>query len=142
MEVQGCEEKPRPLGPRSFPQQTPGVRDPPWEKLLPPDSLRHPAVCPHGPGGGGDAIAASSSVFKPLAPPPWIPIAPDCPIISKIQCLPAFLGWVHLESTTSIPSQDDPSEHQHLMFSRGFPSHGMPHSQPPLARESRVCQTC
>ena len=29
-----------------------------------------------GPGGGGDAIAASSSVFKPLAPPPGIPIAP------------------------------------------------------------------
>ena len=32
---------------------------------------------PRGPGGGGgDAIAASSSVFKPLAPPPGIPIAP------------------------------------------------------------------
>ena len=29
-----------------------------------------------GPGGGGDAIATSSSVFKPLAPPPGIPIAP------------------------------------------------------------------
>ena len=31
---------------------------------------------PHGPGGGGDAIVMSSSVFKPLAPPPGIPIAP------------------------------------------------------------------
>ena len=31
---------------------------------------------PRGPGGGGDMIAASSSVFKPLAPPPGIPIAP------------------------------------------------------------------
>ena len=31
---------------------------------------------PRGPGGGGDAIAVSSSVFKPLAPPPGIPIAP------------------------------------------------------------------
>ena len=31
---------------------------------------------PRGPGGGGDAIATSSSVFKPLAPPPGIPIAP------------------------------------------------------------------
>ena len=31
---------------------------------------------PRGPGGGGDAIAMSSSVFKPLAPPPGIPIAP------------------------------------------------------------------
>ena len=31
---------------------------------------------PHGPGGGGDAIAASPSAFKPLAPPPGIPIAP------------------------------------------------------------------
>ena len=30
----------------------------------------------HGPGGGGDAIAASPSAFKPLAPPPGIPIAP------------------------------------------------------------------
>ena len=31
---------------------------------------------PRGPGGGGDAIATSSSAFKPLAPPPRIPIAP------------------------------------------------------------------
>ena len=31
---------------------------------------------PHGPGGGGDMSAASSSVFKPLAPPPGIPLAP------------------------------------------------------------------
>ena len=31
---------------------------------------------PCGPGGGSDAIAASSSAFKPLAPPPRIPIAP------------------------------------------------------------------
>ena len=31
---------------------------------------------PCGPGGGGDAIAASFSAFKPLAPPPGIPIAP------------------------------------------------------------------
>ena len=31
---------------------------------------------PRGPGGGGDVIVASSSVFKPLAPPPGIPIAP------------------------------------------------------------------
>ena len=31
---------------------------------------------PHGPGGGGDAITMSSSVFKPLAPPLGIPIAP------------------------------------------------------------------
>ena len=31
---------------------------------------------PRGPGGGGDVIATSSSVFKPLAPPPGIPIAP------------------------------------------------------------------
>ena len=31
---------------------------------------------PRGPGGGGDAIAMSSLVFKPLAPPPGIPIAP------------------------------------------------------------------
>ena len=32
---------------------------------------------PRGPGGGGgDAIVTSSSVFKPLAPPPGIPIAP------------------------------------------------------------------
>ena len=31
---------------------------------------------PHGPGGGGDMIATSSSVFKPLTPPPGIPIAP------------------------------------------------------------------
>ena len=31
---------------------------------------------PRGPGGGGDAIVMSSSVFKPLAPPPRIPIAP------------------------------------------------------------------
>ena len=31
---------------------------------------------PRGPGGGGDAIATSSLVFKPLAPPPGIPIAP------------------------------------------------------------------
>ena len=29
-----------------------------------------------GPGGGGDAITASPSVFKPLAPPPGIPTAP------------------------------------------------------------------
>ena len=31
---------------------------------------------PRGPGGGGDVIAASPSAFKPLAPPPGIPIAP------------------------------------------------------------------
>ena len=31
---------------------------------------------PRGPGGGGDTIATSSLVFKPLAPPPRIPIAP------------------------------------------------------------------
>ena len=31
---------------------------------------------PRGPGGGGDMIATSSSAFKPLAPPPGIPIAP------------------------------------------------------------------
>ena len=31
---------------------------------------------PLGPGGGGDMSAASSSVFKPLAPPPGIPLAP------------------------------------------------------------------
>ena len=32
---------------------------------------------PRGPGGGGDAIATSSSVFQPLAPPPGIPITPE-----------------------------------------------------------------
>ncbi len=31
---------------------------------------------PRGPGGGGDAIIASPSVFKPLAPPPGIPTPP------------------------------------------------------------------
>ena len=31
---------------------------------------------PHGPGGGGDMSATSSSVFKPLAPPPGIPLVP------------------------------------------------------------------
>ena len=30
---------------------------------------------PHGPGGGGDMSAMSSLVFKPLAPPPRIPLA-------------------------------------------------------------------
>ena len=47
---------------------------------------------PRGPGGGGDMIAASSLAFKPLAPPPGIPIAPGLsPLPSRIQCLPAFL---------------------------------------------------
>ena len=31
---------------------------------------------PCGPGGGGDTVAASPSIFKPLAPPPGISIAP------------------------------------------------------------------
>ena len=31
---------------------------------------------PHGPGGGGNTSAESSSVFKPLAPPPRIPLVP------------------------------------------------------------------
>ena len=40
---------------------------------------REPALssgAPHGPGGGGDMSAASSLVFKPLAPLPGIPLAP------------------------------------------------------------------
>ena len=31
---------------------------------------------PHSPGSGGDMSAMSSSVFKPLAPPPGIPLVP------------------------------------------------------------------
>ena len=31
---------------------------------------------PLGPGGGGDTSATSSSVFKPFAPPPGIPLVP------------------------------------------------------------------
>ena len=35
-----------------------------------------PSSVPHGPGGGSGTSAVSSSVFKPLAPPPRIPLAP------------------------------------------------------------------
>ena len=44
-------------------------------KTFIPGGPAPPSGVPHGPGGGGTS-AMSSSVFKPLAPPPRIPLAP------------------------------------------------------------------
>ena len=86
---------------------------------------------------------ASSSAFRPLAPPPGIPIAPGLSHYLQDPMPASFPAMgLHLQSTTSIPSRDGPWERQPLMLSCGFPSHGMSRSQPPLAHESRVCPTC
>ena len=132
-----------PSDPCSSPLQTPGVGDLPWGKLLFPESLHHPVSVPRGPGGGGDMIAMSSSVFKPLAPPPRIPIAPGLSHYLQ-DPLPASFPVMGLPAEYNF----DPIMGQPLrastpgVFSQCLPSHGMSHSQPPLACESRVCRTC
>ena len=45
-------------------------------KTFIPGGPAPPSGVPHGPGGGSGTGAMSSSVFKPLAPPPGIPLAP------------------------------------------------------------------
>ena len=71
---------------------------------------------PRGPGGGGDATVTSSLVFKPLAPPPGIPIAPrlshylqdPLPASFPMMGLPAeynfdpIMGWPLRASTPDV----------------------------------------
>ena len=64
------------LGPTFVSSADSGSRGSTLGKTFKPGQPAPSSSVLRGPGGSGDAIATSSSAFKPLAPPPGIPIAP------------------------------------------------------------------
>ena len=69
------------------------------EKTFIPRGPAPPSSVPHGPGGGSGTSAVSSLVFKPLAPPPGIPL------------MPRLSHYLQDPLTTSFPAMGPPAEY-------------------------------